>query len=219
MMNQRWSKSKVAATAILGLCLVAFVTLDEQSYTSQYLYDGRRSLEVVNRFNRKLRRQNNNLRLKNNLRLRTQRRVQRFQKKNEAIDRLTRTSDGFNKNSNDETLDMDIDTKYEETLDMNIDTKSDDEPSLQERLANMDILLTRTSAAFSFHSSSFNDEQDVEEKEESSLDPLSATPEPDLGTALFWNIPEVSWYTIVFQRWYTWVRSVYVQYLNFNAMQ
>ena len=47
-MNSRWPKSKAteAAAAILGLCLLAFVIIDESSYQSQYLGGGggRRSL-------------------------------------------------------------------------------------------------------------------------------------------------------------------------------
>ena len=44
-MNNRWPKSKAteAAAAILGLCLLAFVIIDEFPYQSLYL-GGRRSL-------------------------------------------------------------------------------------------------------------------------------------------------------------------------------
>lgn len=49
MINNPRSKSKAAAAAILGLCLIAFVMFDEKSYTSQYLgrAGGRRSLQEM----------------------------------------------------------------------------------------------------------------------------------------------------------------------------
>ena len=52
MMNNqsspKWSLSQVAATAILALCLITFVLVDEETYTSQYLgVGGRRSLKEV----------------------------------------------------------------------------------------------------------------------------------------------------------------------------
>ena len=159
MMNRRWSKSKAAATAVLGLCLVAFVVLDEQSYTSQYLYDGRRSLKVDNRKLRSINRHRN------------QRRAQRLQ--------ITK-----------ETLDIDT-------------MKSDNEPSLQERLANLedrtamltiDSMQDKKTRALQLASEEGSNEEegDVYPWAKSSLVPLSELPDPEREAALFWHIPKVS---------------------------
>ena len=48
MSNNRWPKQLELATAILGLCLVAFVIFDDKSYTDRYHgLDGRRSLRDI----------------------------------------------------------------------------------------------------------------------------------------------------------------------------